>query len=353
MAEKEAILTDMIDAVSDEYDKRPGSFVYDALAPAAEQFARVDGDIETVEDKLSIENLSGAELAQRVKERTGLERRAATKAIGIVTVTGTGTINEGDLFETEAGTRFQAAETKSITGSGNVDIEAIVAGSGGVVGAGTIILFPVTLSGFTAVTNAEATYDGFDAESDADLLQRYYEHIRTPSTSGNKAHYQAWAKEVPGVGLVKIFPLWDGPNTVKVLIIDANRQPASPELVEEVQEYLDPDTEGLGEGAAPIGAFVTVASAVALEIDIAVDIVLSSGYTQEQAEENIEASLTQYLFSIAFVESIVSYAKVGAAILASGGVEDYANLTINTGTSNIPIDDEEVAILGTVTVNVL
>ncbi len=349
---KEEILAEMLSAVDDKYDKRPGSFIYDALAPAAEKFAKADNDIEEVKSKLSAENLSGDELAQWIKERSGIERREATKAIGAVTVTGTGIINEGDLFETEAGTQFQTTETKSITGSGDVDIEAVVAGSGGVVGAGTIILFPVTLAGFTAVTNSEATQDGFDAETDADLLQKYYEHIRTPSTSGNKAHYIAWAKEVSGVGPVKVFPLWDGNNTVKVVIINSDRQPASSELVEDVQEYIDPGIEGLGEGAAGIGAFVTVASAVALEINISVDIVLSSGFTQEQAEENIEDSLTQYLFDIAFVESIVSYARVGAAILNSEGIEDYSNLTINVGTSNISIDNEEVATLGTVNVNV-
>jgi len=346
------ILNEMLDNIDDKYDKRPGSFIYDALAPAAEQFAQVNERIEEVKGKLSAENLSGNELAQWIKERSGIERRPATKAIGVVTVTGTGTINEGDLFETQAGTQFQATETESITNSGDVEIEAVIPGSSGVVGAGVIRLFPVTLAGFTEVTNAEATYDGFDAETDADLLQRYYEHIRTPATSGNKAHYIAWAKEVSGVGLVKIFPLWDGDNTVKVVIIDADRQPASPELVAAVQEHIDPDSQGLGEGAAPIGAFVTVASATPLDIDISVDIVLSSGYTQEQAEENIEASLTQYLYDVAFVENIVSYARVGAAILASEGIEDYSNLTINTGTSNISIDDEEVAVLGTVTVNV-
>jgi len=352
MATKEEILSDMINSVSDKYDKRPGSFIYDALAPAAEQFERVDKDIDTVKSKLNIENLSGDELAQQIKERTGIERRPATKANGTVLLTGTGTINASDLFETEGGIQFQATETKSITNSGTVTIEAVIAGSSGNVPADTIKLFPVTLPGFTAVTNPEPTQDGFDAETDADLLQRYYEHIQSPSTSGNKAHYVAWAKEIPGVGLAKVFPLWNGNNTVKVLIIDSNRQPASPEFVSSVQEYLDPGVQGLGEGAAPIGAFVTVASATGLEINVSVNIVLSFGYTQTETEENIEASLTQYLYDIAFVENIVSYAKVGAAILASEGVEDYSNLTINSGTSNISIGDEEVAILGTVTVNV-
>ena len=352
MAEKSEILSEMLSDVSDEYDKRPGSFIYDSLAPVSSQLEKTDKSIERVKESLSIENLTGEELAQRVRERTGIERRAATKATGSITLIGTGTINAGDLFETSGGTQFRSMETKTIGIGGTVSIEALIAGSGGIVGAGSITLFPVTLAGFTAVTNPNPTIDGFEAESDADLLQRYYESIRTPATSGNKAQFKNWAKEVSGVGDARVIPLWNGDNTVKVVIIDQNRQPASAELVEEVQSYIDPGSAGLGEGAAGIGAFTTVAAAAGLVINIIVTIDLSAGYTLEQAENNITANLTQYLMDIAFVESIVSYGKIGAAILGSDGVEDYSNLTINGGTSNVPIGNEQVATLGTVAVNV-
>ncbi|WP_144932224.1 baseplate J/gp47 family protein [Paenibacillus sp. 32O-W] len=343
---KDQILADMIDSVPDDYDKRPGSFIYDALAPAAEQFAKTDDSINVVKDKLSIENLSGNELAQRVKERTGIERKPATRAVGTVIVTGTGTIQIGDRFETAGGIQFRATESKDISGSGQVSIEAVKAGNSGNVAANTITLFPVTLAGFTAVTNPLPTMDGFEAESDADLLQRYYERIRTPATSGNKAHYLNWAKEVPGVGDAKIISLWNGPNTVKVLIIDSDKQPASDTIVSATQNYIDPDITGLGDGAAPIGAFCTVVSASGVDINVTVKITLAEGYTLQQAKDNISDSLTKYFKDIAFVEPIVSYARVGAAILESAGVEDYSGLQVNSGTENITIGNEEVAVLG-------
>jgi uncharacterized phage protein gp47/JayE len=347
---KEEILNEMLSDVSNTYDKLPGSFIYDALAPVADRLEKTDESIQETKDKISIENLSGDELAQRVKERTGILRKEATNAVGIVTLTGTGTINIGDLFETEDGIQFKAIETKSITNSGTVNVEAVIAGPSGNVPANTIILFPVTIAGFTAVTNNEPTTDGFEAESDADLLQRYYDQTKAPATSGNKAHYKNWAKEVAGVGDAKVFPLWNGNNTVKVVIINQDRQPASTQLVQDTQDHLDPGISGLGEGTAPIGAFVTVASATGLNIDVSVTIVLSAGYTLEQATNNITASLTQYLKDIAFVESIVSYAKTGSTILATEGVEDHSNLTINGGTMNIPIGDEENAVLGVLAV---
>lgn len=352
MAEKEEILAEMMSSVSSRYDKRPGNFAYDFLAPVAERFEKTDAAIATVKEKLDISNLSGQELERRVYERTVIERKQATYAIGSVTVTGTGTIFVGDLFETPGGVQFQATEQKNIVVSGTVNIRAVEPGASGNVPANTITMFPVTLAGFTAVTNHEPTADGFDAESDEDLLQRYYERIRTPATSGNKHHYKNWAKEVPGVGDARVIPLWAGDNTVKVVIIDSDKKPASQAIVDAVQENIDPGSTGTGDGQAPLGAFTTVVSATGVNIDVSVTITLASGYTQQQATDNITANLTQYLKDIAFVESIVSYAKIGATILDSEGVADYSGLTVNGGNANVSIGEEEVAVLGTVTVNV-
>lgn len=347
---KSEVLTALLNAIPDNYDKSVGSFIYDNLAAVAEQISTMDTDISNAQSKLSIENLSGADLASRINERTGISRKAATYATGSVTVTGTGTINIGDLFETSAGTQFKAIETKVIASSGSVNIQAVISGIGGNVAIGTIKLFPITLTGFTAVTNAAITSGGFDAELDADLLQRYYDYIQTPATSGNKNEYLVWVKSVSGVGDARVIALWSGNNTVKVVIIDSNKQPASGALVTTVQNYIDPGVTGLGDGVAPIGAFVTVESATGVNINISVTIVLSAGYSLPTATTNIRNALTALLQSLAFKQSVVSYAKVGDTILNSDGVEDYSGLVVNGGTANISIGNEEVAILGTTTI---
>ncbi|MFD2614504.1 baseplate J/gp47 family protein [Paenibacillus gansuensis] len=349
---KDEILKTLLASVSDKVDKRPGSFAYDTLAPVAEQVADLLQEIETAKKERIIDNLSGDELTERVRERTGLTRKSATYAVGVVTLTGTGTIHVGDLFETEGEIQFEATETKNIVNTGAVNVRAVEAGSKGNIPAETITLFPVTLAGFTSVSNAAPTQDGFDEETDEDLIERYYERIRTPATSGNRAHYLNWAKEVPGVGGARVFPIWNGPNTVKVIVIDSDKKPASNAIVNAVQQYLDPGMTGLGDGQAPAGAVVTASSALAKVINVSFTLSLTPGYTLSQATGNITDSLTDFLKQIAFTENIVSYARIGQSILSSEGVADYSNLTINGGNVNIAISNTEVAVLGTVTISV-
>lgn len=342
---------EMLDEIPSIYDKIDGSFIYDSTKPAAIELEKAYQDLDSVADKLSIDNLTGDELAQRVRERTGIVRNPATKAIGVLNVTGTGTITTGDLFQTAAGIQFEANETKAITTNGTVNIQAVLAGSSGNIPANQINFIPVSISGIVSVTNLTAAYDGFEAKSDAALLVRYYERIQTPATSGNKAHYKNWAKEVPGIGDAKVFSLWNGDNTVKVTIINADKEPASAGLVATVQEYIDPNSEGLGEGQAPIGAYCTVVSATAKIVNVQLTVTLEPGYTVEMVQDTVEASLTNYLRSIAFQAEIVSYALIGANIINSEGVLDYSGLLVNGATANILLGAEETPVLGTVTIN--
>lgn len=345
------IINFMLGLIPSKYDKREGSFIYDAVAPSAKALEYALGEVDKVEEKLDIENLFGDELEAYVYQRTGAKRLPATKAIGTLTASGNGVITIGDLFETESGIQFKATETVTISATGEVSIEAVLPGPSGNVPAEQITKIPITISGITNVTNANQTSDGFEEESDEALKTRYYERRRTPATSGNKAHYINWAKEVPGIGGAKVFSLWNGDNTVKVVVIDADKHPASLALVEEVQEYIDPGSRGQGEGQAPMGAYCTVESAVALSIDVNVTITRDPAYTLAETEENISSAIDNYLKSIALESEYVSYSNIGALIQFSNGVLDYSSLTINGGTTSILILSNEVAILGTVVVN--
>lgn len=332
--------------ISNGYEKTPGYLVWDITEAIGQEMDMQEESIIELAKKLDVDNLTGDELTKFVYQRKGVIRKAATYATGQITVTGTGTVTKGDLFETPNGVQFAAAETVDITDSGTVNIKAVQAGNVGVVGSGSITQMPVTIAGINSCTNAEPTHDGYDAESDDALRERYYIALRTPPSSGNKYSYQNWALEVEGVGAAEVFPLGHGENTVDVVIIDSDMQPASSQLVAAVQAHIDPDSSGKGEGTAPMGAHCYVSAAEALNIDIAVKLTISG--TQTETENAVKEAIKKYLANIAFTGENVSYAQIGNAIIDTAGVIDYENLTVNSGAANISVADRKVAVLGTV-----
>lgn len=335
---------------NDEYDKSEGSFISDANMVAAIEFSTVQEEIEYVESLIDVNNLFGDELERFVNQRTGQARKKATSSIGTVEVTGNGYVNIDDLFQTDTGIQFVSTEHKAIIGTGTVNIRAVLPGDIGNIPTNQITIIPFSLNGINTVTNLLPTSEGYEEESDEDLRERYLERVRTPATSGNIYHYRNWAKEVPGVGEVKIVPLWDGDNTVKVILIDSYMQPATSLLVEQVQNHIDPGSTGLGDGQAPIGAFCTVVSANAKPINLSFSATIEAGYSVETVTQYVITSLADYLKTIAFNQGFVSYAQIGSLILESEGVIDYTNLTVNEGITNILVDNNEVAVLGGVTI---
>ena len=346
----------MLSNISDDYIKIPGTFTYDMIKTYALAATTLEEKIERLWSMFNIYNLSDEDLERYVFQRKGVKRKEANAATGIVTVKGNGTVRENDLFETPGGVRFAAAETKVINISGDVKVKAVIPGSAGNVGANSITLIPVTLQGITSVTNQNPTIDGYDIETDTSLRERYLIEVQKPATSGNIYHYMQWAREVSGVGDSKVFPLWNGNNTVQVVIIDDNKAPASEELVKRVQEYIDPkgkngETWGTGVGQAPIGAYCTITSAIAKNINVNVTVVLNSGYELQNVISEVKEKIKQYLKDIAFVKSAVSYSVLGSMILDIEGISEWTELSINDSHSNVSIGEKEVAVMGTVNVN--
>ncbi len=335
--------------IDSKYEKTAGYLIYDVTEAIGQEMDEVDTVIAETNAKLDIDNLTGDELTKFVSQRRGITRKAATYAVGTVTVKGTGTVALGDIFETVNGVQFEATSEVEVTETGTVPIKAKVTGTSGNVGATSINQMPVTIAGISECTNEEATAEGYDAEGDDSLRERYYTALRTPATSGNKAAYNAWAMEISGVGDVQVYPLGHGNGTVDVVIIDSEMQPASETLVKEVQDYIDPNSEGKGLGCAPIGAKCYVEAATIISINVSGKITLQSQATQSDVDAAIKKAIADYLAEIAFTGSAVSYMLLAANITDVKGVADVENLKMNDGTSNIAIPDRHVAVTGTVT----
>ena len=409
----EQITADILTNLPDKYQKSVGFLAWDyARAIAIGGFNAIYDLLKYICSMGDLNNYKYDDLVKFVYQRRGIVARVASYATGSLTVTGTGTITTGDLFQTEAGMKFESLETKTITESGTISIQAVDAGADGNVPANSIVVIPVSITGISSVTNPNALTGGYEKETKESIIERYLEDIRRPITSNNIYHYIKWAKEVSGVGDAKIKPLWNGDNTVKVVLINTDNECADNALVNSVQKYIDPfgyevtngtltgyaqiyndcsgsvdyvpqgttiytnydlktvlataDANewsyvsttkhgwGCGYGEANIGAYVSVVSADAKNINIAVEVTLKDGATLSEVEDAIEEQIESYFKSTVFVDSYISYAKIGACILKADGVLDYDNLTVNSGTNNIPLVDSdasvEIAVLNSLTV---
>ena len=168
--------------------------------------------------------------------------------------------------------------------------------------------------------------------------------IQKPSTSGNRYDYYNWAMECEGVGAAKVFPLAGGPGTVKVIIADANMSAAGTGLLKTVREHI--------EELRPIGADVTVASVVEKAVNVSAGIKLQAGMNLGVVQNAFQAALTDYLHREALDMSYVSLARVGNLLLGTDGVEDYSGLLLNGVSGNMALTEEEIAVTGTVTLEV-
>ncbi|MFC3769720.1 baseplate J/gp47 family protein [Paenibacillus sp. GCM10012303] len=351
---EEQILRRMLDALPSDLDKSEGSFIWDAVSPAAIELAQAAIWAQEVLRRGFAGTTFGTYLDLRCEEH-GVTRKPAVRSTGQVVFSGKAgaTVPAGTVVVTLAdpvtGTPSISFATKSpVTlngqGAGSAAIEAVRAGKEGNVPALAISLLASSVPGVTSVRNEIPTTGGQNTEDDESLLQRYLAKVRQPATSGNVHQYRQWAMEVPGIGDAKVFPLWDGPGTVKVTVVDADRQPVGPQTLAEVAAYL--------EQVRPIGANPTIVSATAKPISIAATVTLAAGFTIQSVVDAFSAAMVDYFKETAFTSSYVSYARIATLLLNTPGVTDHTGLALDGGTANVPLDAEQIPVLGTVNLGV-
>lgn len=338
----EKIKEDIISRLSTDIDTREGSFMNDMISAVAYEIWKVYQSLDAVIPIAFVDETSGEYIDKRCAEY-GIKRKTGTKAKVTLKLTGTdGTVvPKGKVFLTADGLQFEIDEDVTIkNGTATVKATAIEVGKEYNVEAGTITRQLVSLSGLLSVTNDELATGGTDQESDAALVQRLYDFLQNPATSGNVAHYRQWALEVDGVGAAKVFPLWNGPGTVKVLIVGNDHGPVDETIVQNCAVHIEENR--------PIGATVTVESAKGLEIIVSANVVIDNSTTIDKVEEKFKAALNEYLKSIAFEKYTLVYNRIAYMLLGIDGVTDFTSLTVNGGTENIIIADNQVPVLGTV-----
>ena len=339
----ESIKSGILSRVGSTMEQREGGFLSDMVSPVALELWKCYQAMNALIPIAYVDESSGGYIDLRCAEY-GIVRKAGTRARAALTLTGrAGTvIPEGTAFLTGDGLAFGLMEPVTLTGGADPgSVEADAVGRAYNIRAGELTQMVNTISGLESWSNADAE-GGTDEETDAALCARLYEHLQKPATSGNTYHYERWAKEVNGVGDAKVTPLWNGPGTVKVLIVGPDKEPVSSEIVTACAAYID--------AQRPIGATVTVSSAAGLSIEVSASVTLDGTTTAPAVESAFAERVGEYIRELAFRGYTLLYNRVAFFLLDIDGVVDYTSLSVNGGTGNVSIGAEQVPVLGEVSV---
>lgn len=345
MQTQKDFLDSMLANLSNTEDKTPNSFSYDILSAAAIVGEFLQGKVLELFDKFDVQKLEGEDLESRVYQIAGVQRKRATRSKGTILVTGAkGTqIPKDTLFYAgEVGFTINKDYVIPETGSLEVDVTSIDFGGVANVVPGSISRVEPKIGGITDITNPQEIRNGYDAETDDDLRERYLEKLTNPPKAGNPAHYKLWATEVDGIWSAKVFRTWQGGGTVRVVVIGLDRKTVGPELLEKVRAHILEEAPIRYEG-------LTVESAKAKKMDIKMTLKLAKNADLIQVKESIRGAIEAYFYKISFRETYASQAQIGAEVLKIEGVEDYTDLVV-TGAK---MTETEVPELGSLEVSTL
>lgn len=347
------ILTNVLNNTDPRVDTREGSPTYTLQAPNADEFANVYAEFQATKEEVFIINdegevtMAGARLDAWVNI-FGMERKAGGRASGQVTLTAA----EPTLVP--AGTQvfapatlnilFETIEDATATPSGvTVGVISVYAGADSNVASGSITGVVGDLEGIITVTNPAETAGGFDEESDEELVARYFNYMRKPAASGNANDYYRWATETAGISDALVIPVWNGPGTVKVILLSNDHRAPAPEVIAEATHYIEENR--------PIDANqITVEGAVEIPINIAADVTVTGGIEAVKAEYTLQ--LIEHFKTLQFEKGdLVRVTRTQNFLLDIPEVQDFQNFTLNGGAANIAIPPGSVAVLGTVTLN--
>lgn len=348
----EVILDRMLDRVlaqNPNIDTREGSIIYNALAPAAVELQNMYIQLDTILNESFADTQTRDYLIRRCAER-GVNVEPATYAI-----------RQGEFvpstLEIAIGTRFSLNLLNYVVvekiSDGIYKLQCETAGYDGNVESGTLI--PIEyIEGLQTATLTEVLVPGEDEEDTEHLRQRYFDSLDSQAFGGNIKDYKEKTNSLDGVGGVKVYPVWNGGGTVKLVIINSDFDKPSDVLINSVQTAIDPtQNQGTGVGIAPIGHIVTVVGCGETSVDVTTKITFQEGWDWEALKPYAEQAIDDYFKELAsdWASSdniIVRISQIEIRLLNLTGVLDIADTTLNGIAHNLTIDADNIPIRGEV-----
>ena len=282
-------------------------------------------------------------------ETRGITRGAAEKAAGVIRfaaadkVTAACPIEKGTVCMTAEGVRFETTEDAAIAvGSQWADVpaQAVEAGAGGNVIAGTVTLLSAMPVGVVQCTNPTAFSGGCDAESDEALRGRVLASYQRLPNGANAAYYEQEAMRYPGVAVAKAVGRARGIGTVNVVIATHAGVPDAA-LLAAVETDLQKKREIAVDVKVLAPAVETVAVTAALKA--------APGYTFAEAKAGAQSAL-EALFTGGLLGKSVTTARLLTLLC---GVEGVENVHLTAPAADVAVGSTELPMLGTVTISEL
>lgn len=184
---------------------------------------------------------------------------------------------------------------------------------------------------------------GTDKESDISLRQRLLQRIRNPPQGGAVSDYVRWAKEVPGVTRVFVYPMRQGAGSVDIAFVTDGGEDIIPnedsETFKRVRKRL--------RISSPITATVNIISLKEKPLNITIKIHPNTEEVRASVTEEIKELLSREIpESNIKKDSTLRLSKIREAISQAEG-EEYHTLT--SPSEDIEVGETELVTFGEIT----
>ena len=269
-------------------------------------------------------------------------------------------VTAGTLFNPEVGTRFTVQNTK-ITyvvteqiSDGNWELVCETIGTAGNISEG--VLVPVEeIQALGSANIITVLVDGEDEEDTESLRARYMESLEATAFAGNKAAYKELGKSIDNVGACKVYRAYEGQaGHVGLCILNNDMKVPSEDLVNTVQELIDPTQDGEGVGMAPLDHIVHVFGAT--ETDINIDVKVTPLYTTStwsSISQSVTDAVQSYFDDLKKTWDttdtiVVRPSQIIARLLGVDAILDVSECLVNGGTGNVQLDADSVPKVGVI-----
>lgn len=359
-------LEEMMEQVPNDIDKREGSIVYDAIAPAAMVMSVRALDMANYLKQAHIETATGEFLDSFASDHgTNRESATYTKVKANIVDDNKNVVTSVDINDTFASVAnepiFYHVVEKNADGS--FLLQANDAGSYANQYVGQII--PVTANDSVSWAEiTEVSVPAKDAEDDDSLRSRLLSPNSYIAYGGNVADYKKMIEDkLNDVGAVQVYSAWQGGGTVKLVILDNTLNLPTKTLINEVQNTIDPvDNSALGYGLAPIGHKVTVVAPDLLNVSVEINVVSDNKVNKDALNKSITEGINNYFINLkkswdksndnrydltiyrSQILAVVLQTEhvVNAELPKLNGNEADIELTFNNNTSQLPVIKELV-----------